>query len=105
MAWRFYDYRCQKCSTTFESFEDRTAPPEVLPCQSHCDGEAVRIFSAPSIGTNWLGSVNRGKSDERPPGVMDTRALADGKPLSEWKAERKAYWRDKDLAENKKLIA
>lgn len=103
MRWRFYDYRCP-CGWQGESFEDRSDPPDSILCQS-CKGGAERIFSAPKLGTNWIGDVVRGKSDERPhEGILDTRALAEGMPRSEWRAKRAAYWRDKDLAENKKLL-
>lgn len=106
MSYRFYDYCCPDCGDTTEHFEDREAPPETQPCQStDCMGEASRIFSAPKIGTSWAGSVSTGKSDERPhSGIMDTRALADGMPVKEWKAKRSKMWRDKDIAENKREL-
>ena len=105
--YRFFDYRCTTCGCATESFEDRSAPPDHVPCANpSCDAGAERIFSAAKIGTNWSGDVVRGKSDERPHGgVLDTRALADGMPLQEWKAKRREYWRNKDLAENKRELS
>lgn len=106
MSWRFYDYRCTDCSHINESFEDRSAPPETIPCPNPtCQGEAERIFSCAKLGTNWGGDVSMGKSDERPhDGILDTRAIADGMPLKEWKAKRKEYWLKKDMDANKREL-
>jgi hypothetical protein len=103
------DYQCPR-GHRFESLEKRGAEPETIECPATidlagfhggCYLPATVTLSAPMVGTNWAGDVSRGKSDPRPPGVLDTRALAEGMPLKEWKQKRAEYWRDKDRAEIK----
>ncbi len=51
-------------------------------------------------------SVTTGASDQAPfPHALSTKALADGMPLKEFKAQRKKMWRDKTRAENKKAVS
>lgn len=61
-------------------------------------------ISAP-IGRVKLGeALTRGKSDPCPPGYLDTRALGEGQPLDEWKAERREKQRQERLREAKEVI-
>lgn len=98
------DYRCTTCGTNTDHFGERSAIPETRPCPNPtCEqGVAERIFSAPTVGTNWGGEVVKGHSHERAcESVMDTRSLGEGGSHSEWKKQRSKMWRDKDLAEIK----
>lgn len=68
---------------------------EARPCPT-CGAPSEMAMSAP-IGRVRLGEVGRGKSDPPPsPIALDTRALADGMPLHEWKQRRRAMWNDHD---------
>lgn len=82
------DYLCPSHGL-WESLEPRPAPSESA-CPE-CGQASPRAISAAHVGTNWSGSVSRGKSDPVPPGCMDTRPLADGMPLHEFRErQRKA---------------
>lgn len=101
------EYRCTSCSRVTEVFEERSASPQTVPCPNPaCEqGGAERIFSAPMVGTNWAGDVVRGAHDERQhKAVMDTRPLAEGMPMGEWKKKRREMYRDKDIAEIKAKV-
>lgn len=80
-------YLCPGCGVRSESLEDRKAIPETKDCP--CGDRTERTIAAANIGTKygWAGQTTRG-TDDRPPGVMDTRAIADGMPTGEWKRRR-----------------
>lgn len=81
------EYLCETCGERIESLERRADPAASLP---HCDGRAVRVPSAVTGRRVKISEVTRGKSDERPPGVLNTEPLADGMPRSEWKKRQRA---------------
>ncbi len=62
------------------------------------DGECLnwgeRCFtSAPAVHTQFVVSGSQGKNDAKPHQLsMDTRPLAEGMPLKDWKAQRKTMW-------------
>lgn len=81
------------------------------PAPSHCDSipcpscGAVSPW-APSVvhGSVRLAEVERGKSDGPPTkAYMDTRALGEGMPLSEWRAKRDRMWEERSWKESKEL--
>lgn len=86
------DYECSVCGAVHESLEPRPAPAS-RPCDL-CGADAVRIFSPVALGTVWGTAATRGKSDEPPPGTLDTRPLADGMSREEWRAKRRGARRD-----------
>lgn len=86
MSWIMLEYGCPSCGLRFESLEPRCEQPGELECE--CGATAPRVMSAP-LGRMKLGEVTRGKSDPPPPHVMDTRPLADGMPLKEFKRQRR----------------
>ena len=91
MSFVIVEYFCETCEMRTESLEKRADVPRETACE--CGGVAQRCISAPGLKFQNF-SVDRGKSDERPPGVMDTRPLAEGMPLSEWRAKRrKEHWK------------
>ena len=57
-------------------------PPASSQCEK-CGAESMHVTSA-VLGRVKRGEVKRGKSDERPPGYLNTEPLADGMPQSEW---------------------
>lgn len=90
-------------------------PPAAAPCPAATDsigtnvdsGEQVSLrcgrpspwrISAP-LGRVKLGEVTQGKVMDYPPGAvcMDTRPLADGMPVHEWRAKQEAITRDINL--------
>lgn len=79
------DYRCRACAATTEHLlrRDEAAPP----CA--CGGELEVVISAVFGRTPRVTAVSRGRSDQPPPGAMDTRPLAEGQPYHEWRAERR----------------
>jgi hypothetical protein len=85
------DYRCDACLMIHESLEDRPAP-EARECPM-CGEQAERIISGTYTGTVY-GRFVTGKSDERPPGAMDTRPLAEGMPHHEWRELRRGQRMD-----------
>lgn len=79
------DFECSEHGR-FESLEPRPGPDEV-PCPGCGAASPWRVSAV--AGRVREGEVTRGKSDEVPPGAMSTRALADGMPLHEFKAQRR----------------
>jgi hypothetical protein len=87
----------------FEAMVRRTEagdPPDARPCPV-CLQPAAWVISAPP-GRVRATEVVRGKGDPAPtPLALDTRALGEGMPLSEWKARRNTMWRDHDYKQLK----
>ena len=78
-------------------------PPESHDCPE-CECSSPRIFGAPFVGTPRA-SVHRGKDDPRPPGMLDTRPLADGMPVAEWRAKEAKRDVDQRRSANRKRVA
>ena len=80
----------------FDLTVDLSTSSQPRPCPT-CGSLSERTLNA-NIHTriDHLSFV-RGKSAEKPtPLAMDTRPLAEGMPLKEWKARRRKLWRDHD---------
>ena len=59
----------------------------------HCGEVSLLTCSAPAVHTQFVVSSTQGKSDAKPhPMSIDTRPLAEGMPLNEWRKERKKLW-------------
>lgn len=101
--WFLVEFFCEACGQTVESLERRSEVPASKPCE--CGATSVLCVSAPKIGTVWGAAVSTGKSDERPPGVVDTSVLADGTKWSEWKARRAKERVERRWAANRAAIA
>ena len=64
------------------------------PCPA-CGASSPMVPSAP-LGRVKRGEVTQGKVEAAPsPYALDTRPLADGMPLREWKAQRSKLWNEK----------
>jgi hypothetical protein len=95
MAFVLHDFECATCGERFESLENRPAPARVL--HVACGELAERIMSAPhpKVVSVAPTPVSRGRSDPPPgPRACDTRPLADGASMHEWKAKRREVWRE-----------
>lgn len=85
------DYQCATCDVTFDDTVTNP-PPATIVCPV-CSGPAQLTISAPAVHTLFTVGVTRGRNDAKPhPDAMDTRAIAEGQPIHEWKAERKKVW-------------
>lgn len=86
------EYECPDCGA-FAMTVERPSP-EVYACPG-CGKESTMIASAVA-GRVKLGEVSRGGVAEAPsPYALDTRPLAEGMPLSEFKQKRAKLWREK----------
>lgn len=79
-----YDYQCPDHGV-FDRLMDRREDTTTAECD--CGHQSPRVLS-PNRGKVRMGEVTRGKSDPLPSQVMDTRPLADGMPLAEFKKMR-----------------
>lgn len=95
------DYRCTECGDDQEHAVASPSPDEVE-CE-FCGGRAVWV-PFPIMGRVKVGEVVRGKSDERPPGMLDTRPLAEGMSRSEWDQMQAKVTRDRNWKRGKKVI-
>ena len=89
------DYHCSTCGS-FESMVESPAP-DVVACTC---GLMASWVPVPISGRVKAGEAVRGKVEEYRPGQLDTRALGEGQPLNEWRAER----RKKQRAEHREQI-
>lgn len=88
------DFRCPE-HDVFEALVSRES--DAAPCPT-C-GASSPWSPSPIVGRVKLGEVQQGKFEPPPtPGALDTRALADGMPYREWKAQRDKYRRDQKIA-------
>lgn len=79
-------------------------PPEEHACPA-CGTPSSRSVSAPAVHTQFVVSGSRGKNDAKPHHrSMDTRPLAEGMPLSEWKRERAKVWDEVRHERIKKML-
>lgn len=71
----------------FERIVDRPVP-DIVPCE--CGELAEWRIAAPMVRklTIKVQAVSTGKSDERPPGMLDTRPLFEGQSQADWNKAR-----------------
>lgn len=86
------EYLCTSCAQRTESLELRGCPPLAIKCE--CGGIAERTISAVRSGTVWGAAATRGPHQERPPGALDTRPLAEGMRYDDWRARNQSARRD-----------
>ena len=84
---KMVDYDCHSCEIRFETLVSKAQENDVVCIR--CEGEVIKRFPAPKLSVPQI-SFDRGKSDERPPWAMDTRALGEGQSYSSWIKERRA---------------
>lgn len=63
---------------------DNGDPPATFPCPVEICGHHGELRMSAPLTRVKRGEVKRGKSDERPPGVLNTEPLADGVSMDEW---------------------
>lgn len=101
MSWIMLEYQCS-CGDRVESLERRSDPSSSI--DHGCGEMAVRCLSAVR-GSVKLGEVTRGRSEPPPPEVLDTRPLADGMPLAEFRARRRKYHADRRYSQIKQELS
>lgn len=85
------DFRCEEHGV-FEAIADSGADATSCP---EC-GASSPWSPSPVRGRVKLGEVSQGKFEPPPsPGALDTRALADGMPYTEWKAKREKQHKER----------
>lgn len=93
------EYRCEEHGC-FELDVPRETSQNPRPCPT-CGAPSERTLTA-NIATHVNVGLFRGKSDgPRSPLDLDTRPLAEGMPLKEWRAKRSRLHRDRRRAEAK----
>ncbi len=88
--WAILEFLCDDCGR-FESLEPRATAPDALSCPD-CGSLSQWVVSAPQpkvLSVPCTATVRGGDMKDRPRGMLDTRALADGMPLKEWKAKER----------------
>ena len=90
------DYRCSECGV-FEALVDRPAPDD-HECPE-CGELAPWTISAPMprvLSAATFATIRGGDMTDRPPGMLDTRPLADGKmTMTQWKAAQREQQRER----------
>ena len=93
------DYFCRTCSDSFEATVPSPAPDE-QECP-YC-GEQAGWLPSPIRGSVRAGEVVRGPvAKPESPMFLDTRALGEGMPMSEWKAKRRKLYEERRHKEGK----
>lgn len=99
------DYACP-AHGPFDALVERNHAEERVPqpCPE-CGEPAELVLSAPAVHTLFAVSASRGRSDAKPHAMsLSTRAIAEGQPVSEWKAERKKQWQEHDRKQRKGVL-
>jgi hypothetical protein len=95
------DYECPTHGC-FELMVDSPAPDDV-PCPGCCERAVWVPF--PVMGKVRMVEAARGVSDRRPGALaFDTRDLAEGMQMTEWKAKREKAWDEHRHKQNKELL-
>lgn len=98
------EYLCLEHGVFDELVERNHAAQRMPHACPICGAASEPAMSAPH-GRVKLGEVMRGKVEAAPsPYALDTQPLADGMPLSEFKARRRKLWDDKRRADWKAKI-
>lgn len=84
------DYECTPCGRRFELLEERDAVLTEHFC-SACGGAAFYVISPPHVKIPCFSGATTGKSDPPPPGAFDTRPIAEGQSIREWRADRRKF--------------
>lgn len=91
-----YDFRCQRCLTTFEERHSMSSIPDVVECLA-CGGRAERQFAAPNFSTRGDDLLDNGKPQyvpavarKMPYGKEDPQAYFTSKTKAREAARKKA---------------
>lgn len=93
MSYILVEYRCS-CGDVFESLESRSSVPNsIVHPRATCGGIGERVLSAVSIGRKY-GEVTRGRNEPPPQHALDTRPMAEGMSMHEWRKQSRAKRRE-----------
>lgn len=93
--YRAQEFACNDCEILWS---ETVAKGDSVNCE--CGQEAEPVISASMLGGSWRASaVSRGENEKPPPGSYSTEAIADGMPVSEWRAQRAKIHRARRSAE------
>lgn len=94
------DFLCPNCGPC-----SALAPRDCdgIPCPDGCGEIAVWVMPAPFGRVNPV-SFSTGRSDERPPGMLDTRPLAEGMSKAEWDKQQRKIDHDAVWKRGKEII-
>lgn len=93
-GWRLQEYLCPRHGR-FESLEH--APPPSESACPRCAKAAPSVISATHYKTCWASAGTQGKPEPPPaPTATNTEKLGEGMKYQDWRAERKAMWREHD---------
>lgn len=99
------DYACPDHGP-FDTLVERNHAEERVPqpCPE-CGAASEQVISAPAVHTQFAVSASRGRNDAKPHHMaLSTRALAEGQPLEEWRAQRSAQWVEHSRKERKGVM-
>lgn len=85
---KLLEFSCPKHGR-FDVLVPRAEDPDYATCPI-CTASSSWVISAPMVRnlTARVQAVTTAKSDERRPGMLDTRPLAEGMPMKEWRAKQ-----------------
>lgn len=92
------EYECPEHGP-FEVVVDLATSRDPRPCPA-CGAASERTLEVRYVA-KMAPSFVRGKRDEMPPWATTTEAIADGMPVSEWRANRAKFWENHDRAKMK----
>ena len=85
-------------------FEDMVPRSYVVsPCPV-CGVDCDWVLSAVRVSVKISEPVSRGKSDPHGPNMLDTRPLADGMPVAEWRKKNVDRLNDMSMTRNRKKM-
>lgn len=89
LAAEYYCPEHERFDATVER-DEKGDPPPTQPCPA-CGAIAEHVVSAPKpriLTVPVTAAVRGGDMKERPPGMLDTRPLAEGQKYTEWKKDQ-----------------
>jgi len=102
--WIMLDFTCPDHGDFEELWDKREGEPVAVLCE--CGQSSPKVAAYALSCTMKLGEVTQGKNDtEMPPHIMSTKELADGMPMSEWKAGRAKKRQEERRAWSKKQVS
>jgi hypothetical protein len=93
------DFLCSNCGPFSLTVDDRDT--EGVPCVDNCGQIADRVMSAPFGAVNHVSVVRGGVAQQESPLHLNTRGLASGQTMTEYRAQREKVADEKRWREAK----